>query len=220
MSEVLDIIEIGAAKFPSARGRKAAPLTLTKLRDLTDADALAISEGNLPSKDSHPAPIKTIRATHHALARLLAQGVRDGEASAITGYCPSRISILKQDPTFSELISYYSSQVEEKFLDTHERLAKLGQSFIDEIQERLEAAPEEFSIGQLYGGAELCLDRSSAPPKGKGPGGGANPQGAAPPQIAITFVTPAPAEPLRAVQRVEDQREQVIDGVAVEVVGR
>jgi hypothetical protein len=47
------------------------------------------------------------RDAHHRLARYLALGLRDYEVSAVTGYSLSRISILKSDPAFENLISIY-----------------------------------------------------------------------------------------------------------------
>ncbi len=64
--------------------------------------------------------------------------MRDVEASAVTGYDPSRISILKRDPSFAELLEHYrrcENSLEADFVDRTQRLAN---SVVNEIADRLE----------------------------------------------------------------------------------
>jgi hypothetical protein len=117
------------------------------------------------------------------LARLLAEGRKSEECSLITGYSTTRIWILKQDPAFKDLVAYYAAQTEAKFLDVHERLAALGMSTLDELQERLESDPDGFKNRELMELAEFALDRSVTKDSRKG-----GPQGT-PPAVAITFVS-------------------------------
>jgi hypothetical protein len=186
------ILDLGVRSFGSARGgrRPAKDAGLVRLRSLTENDAALLDEA--APVGSKPPPIKSANAKHHSLARLLAQGVEQVEASAITGYCISRISILKQDPTFQELLAFYREQKAEVFIDTQRKLADLGNVCVDEIAERLEASADEFSTGQLLEIAELCLDRSVAPKKGLGQGGaGSNDGRPSTPTVRIEFVAPA-----------------------------
>ena len=170
--------------LPSARGRKRAKVEMQVLRELTVADLGVLLDP--PKAGVETRPLARLRHTHHFLARLLAEGKRPGECSLITGYAPSRISILQNDPAFQELLEYYKTQTQEVYLDVHQRLATLGISTIEELQERLEANPDGFTAGQLMALAELVLDRSVAPPKGAKVGGGGN----SPTNITIEFVTP------------------------------
>lgn len=148
----------------SARGKAAGPLSMVLLRSLTDADLEVLA--NPPTKGIGGGELKRLRTSHHHLARLLAEGCKPGECSAITGYSPSRVSVLQADPAMQELIAYYKEQVNAKYLDVHERLAVLGGSAIDEIKERMEENPGDISTGQLLAIAEFSFDRSVAPPKG------------------------------------------------------
>jgi hypothetical protein len=107
-----------------------------------------------------PAPKQTltqIRHTHHQLARLLATGTKEQEASLITGYKPTYISVLKGDPSFQDLMEYYAAQREQIFVDVVERMRSLGLATIDELQARLEEEPDEFSRRELMELAELML---------------------------------------------------------------
>ena len=169
----------------SARGRRTVPLSIEVVRELNTGDLEVLA--NPPKQGITTTPLAKLRHTHHMLARLIAEGRPGVECSAITGYSQSRISILKHDPAFEELVEYYKGQAEAKYLDVHERLAGLGIDTIEELQDRLASEPEKFSARELMELAELTLDRSVAPPKG---GAKANGGGGAPVAIAINFVTP------------------------------
>lgn len=168
----------------SARGRKASPLHMEYCRELNGADLELIQ--NPPEKGITTRPLVKLRHTHHFLARMLAEGRKNGEVALMTGYSPSRISILQNDPAFKELISYYKENVEAKYLDVHERLATLGLSSLDELQERLESEPDSFKHRELLELAEFALDRSATKEQRKGQGG------TPPPAITISFVGSPP----------------------------
>lgn len=154
----LDIRDLESLVVRSARGRQPAPVAMTYVRDLGAEDADVIERP--PELGSKPPTIARLRTAHHALARLLAEGVPAVQASAITGYSPSRISILQNDPAFQELLEYYKSQVAEQYLNVHERLGALGMSAVDELGHRLEEEPESFKNRELMELAEMALDRS------------------------------------------------------------
>lgn len=136
-------------------------LELEVLRELTPSDLAA-----LPSPKSKPHVVKTLRHTHHLAAKLIAEGRKNQEVCAITGYSPSRVSILKQDPAFQDLVAYYAEQVREAFTNVHAKLAALGEACVEELMERLDDKPESFSHNQIREVMEATLDRSVAPKKG------------------------------------------------------
>jgi len=178
---------------------------MEQVRELTGADLELIH--NPPPKGIVATPLSRIRNSHHMLARLLASGKKPGEVSLITGYSPSRVSVLQNDPAFKELVEYYSTQVEAKYLDVHERLASLGLSTLDELQERLESDPQAFKNRELLELAEFALDRSVTKEARKGGGNGAG----GPPAISISFVgAPVPIEAPKA-------KPFTLDGDFVEV---
>lgn len=157
------------------------------VRDLTAADLSDIGA----SPNAVVRPLARIRNTHHQLAKLLAEGRKQVECAAITGYAQSTISILLHDPAFQELLAYYTTQKEAVYLDVHQRLAQLGLTAVEELQERLELSPEKFSNEMLNKIMESTMDRSVAPARGspQGAGGGTN--------VAVTveFITPPPPAP-------------------------
>lgn len=126
------------------RGRRAAPLEVRVLGDVGESD-LALLAG---SRGTAAPTIKKLRDRHHALARCLAGGMKDGEASLVTGYDPSRISILKSDPTFRQLMAEYKEIAEGAFADFQTRAAVVTVEALNQIQEELEEDAERVEAGQ------------------------------------------------------------------------
>lgn len=145
---------------PRTRGRAPIALQPDVVRPLRREDLALLSS----EKGVKAPPIAKLRARHHTLARLLAQGTPIVDCMAITGYERSRISILQGDPTFVELVTYYANLVEEKYLDTHARLGELTTNALEELNERFENAPQEFSVGQLTELVKLGADRTGHGP--------------------------------------------------------
>lgn len=166
--------------YPQIRargGKKPAPeLFLEIVGPITEEDLPKLQNPDLLG--SQPIPIQQLRASHHNLAQLIARGMPDQEAALITGYSPSRISILKKDPSFAELLAGYKEIREHVFVDTLERMKILGLSSLDELQERLESDPKGWTNRELMEMADLLLVKPRiATPMGQGSPAGA---GAAP----------------------------------------
>ncbi len=141
-------------------GRNSAPLTAVVLGDLTVEDLTT-----LQTEGSTKAPqIKKLRERHHALAKAIVDGIPDGDAGIICGYTPSRVSILKADPTFIELMEFYKTTKHERYVELHDKIANLGTDAVDELTERLETAPDTITIGQLVEISKMTLDRSGFGP--------------------------------------------------------
>lgn len=98
--------------------------------------------------DSTPSLLK-VRHSHHELARLIALGKPDQEVSLITGYAPAWISTLKRDPTFAELLKFYSANRDLKFQDTLERMKVLGLHTLEELADRLMTDPAGWTKREL-----------------------------------------------------------------------
>jgi hypothetical protein len=96
---------------------------------------------------------------------LLAEGRTAVECSLITGYAQSRISLLQKDPAFKQLLDHYSGVHQEVYINVHERLAGFSLDALEELQERLETAPEKFSNSELMSMIPLGFDRAGFGPK-------------------------------------------------------
>jgi hypothetical protein len=177
----------GATAIPRRVRSDSAPV-LAYTRDLTPQDIASLAE---PGPVQQPAKtIAKLRASHHSLARLLAQGTSDVEASAITSYDAGTIYKLRADPTFQELLAYYKDQVQGQYLDVHSRLATLGTTAVEMLQEKLDTTePTDIPYKVLREIGEFALDRSIAPAKGGPRGPANNTSGFA---LNVSFVAPPP----------------------------
>lgn len=140
-------------------GRKPTAVGAAFVRELEPADLPLLASNRETKQD-----VKRITERHHALARALASGMTEGEAGAMVGLLPARVSVLKASPAFRELMDLYRSNVDRVFTDTAARLAGLAHDAIVEIAERLEDAPEEITTGQLLQIASMAADRTGLGP--------------------------------------------------------
>jgi hypothetical protein len=131
MTNLLDGIQLS-----ELRGRKQRELTATPVRPVTEADLAVLRSAE---KGSMPRPIMRLRDRHHAIARMVANGMSNGQISLVSGMDPSRISILRSDPTFRQLVDDYRSIEESLQADFMERAATLTLTAMDAMQEALES---------------------------------------------------------------------------------
>jgi hypothetical protein len=147
----LNIVNLGGP------GRPAKPLEAVVLRDLNTAD---LELAAATERHSQPPALKKITDRHHALARLLASGTKEGEAAMILGMDNSRVSILKNSPAFVELLDLYRSEVDREFATTLDHMAGLSRDALLELRERLEDNPDKFSNRELLSVIGDMSDRS------------------------------------------------------------
>lgn len=144
---------------PASRGRKPSGVQGVMTRELAPEDVQKLHGLSFGALGSAAAPLKRLKHSHHGLARLVADGVREGEIAAVTGYSLTYISTIKKSPDFVELVAYYAEQKREVYLDVHQRLSSLSMDAVDELQGRLAEEPERFDNRELKEIAEMGLDR-------------------------------------------------------------
>jgi hypothetical protein len=128
------------------------PLAWELGRSLSEAEARTPGQ----SPVSH---VKKLRERHHALARMLAAGMMPQECGQALGYCPSRISILQNDPSFKELLEFYKGNLNSAVMDIQAKLGLLAGDTISELQDRLEDEPESFKNTELTELLKATTDR-------------------------------------------------------------
>ncbi len=159
----LDELDLGLDLGRIGPGRQRKDPEPEFVRELSEADL------RMPAKQVTKAPlVKELRDRHHALARVLATGSSEADASRIVGYTPSRISILKADPQFRELVEFYRGTATEVIADFRERMALVGLTATALLGERLEDQPEEVGTGLLNDIVKTMADRTGHAPQ-KGP---------------------------------------------------
>lgn len=141
---------------------KAPPPEAEFLRELGDADFALLAQ----EKGSTTPPLKRLRDRHHTAARLLAAGTSEANVAAITGYDISRISILKNDPAFAELLVFYRTEVNAQYAGLHEQLAGMSLDAAIILRERMESEDpaDKLTTTQL-----LEIMRTGADRTGHGP---------------------------------------------------
>lgn len=124
-------------------------------RDLVPADIEALK---LP-RGTAPRSLMRIHASHHALAKCLAAGMKPAQAALVTGYSPGRIGQLANDPAFTALVEDYRLEAKSVFADMGERLLNVGLDFLELLQEKVYDSPETFTIPMLMDGIKMAADR-------------------------------------------------------------
>lgn len=141
--------------------------------ELKDLDILRVREVRqdemkmLEAPREKARPLRRIGERHHALARALASGMPDWQASATTGYDHAYISILKADPTFRELLEFYRDKTNVQYEDMHAQLAGLSFDAIVELRHRLEEQPEKLRSEELKELIRLGADRTGFGPSSR-----------------------------------------------------
>ncbi len=150
MQNILDLTLAELGHRPSK------PLNVGEPVALQESDIMLLSE----DRGTQAPPIKKLRERHHSLARMLADGMKDGDAAIACGFSASRVSILKGDPAFQELVAFYRERRAERYYDGHKAMAELHLDTVMELTDRLEEKPEDFSLGHLMELAKLTADRT------------------------------------------------------------
>lgn len=130
------------------------------VRELEESDLVLLQS----ARGSKPPTIRAIRERHHALARCLALGLKQEEAARTCGYCISRVSILMADPTFKELVTFYTNEANAAVADFQDRATQVALTALDIVAERLEDTPEDVSTGQALEIAKVLGDRTGHAP--------------------------------------------------------
>lgn len=142
------------------RGRSEREVGCEVVREIEEADLVRLEgEGR-----SEPGRLKRLSERHHAAARHMASGISLFEISVMTGYTAPHLSILKNDPSFRELVSFYKEKADALYADMHTRLAGLSVDAIDELRERLEEDPKSIGTAALMEMTKMGADRTGHGP--------------------------------------------------------
>lgn len=154
--------------FPD-RGAAGAPLMFVIERPLVASDLWRLATE--PAVRTAPPILQRLSAKHHRAARLLATGRSTVDVGLVCDYTPQRLRDLQRDPSFQELMAYYTGNLEDGELEDGQRLRtkilENAELATNEISNRLEdpAAVKEIPISELRQIAAHGLDRTVAPPK-------------------------------------------------------
>ena len=123
---------------------------------------LDLSELDKPA--TMPSSIKRIRDVHHRIARRVAEGLGTTEIAQQLGYSISRISILKGDPAFQQLVEVYRKRLneieDEVWAGFQKRALMIASDGLEIIQARQEEEGETMPFSELRANVEMALDRA------------------------------------------------------------
>jgi hypothetical protein len=162
LSQAGDLLEL------SAMPEKKEPVTCVvefsllpeHLADYVDQHGKLASAQKGDEKD-----VQALRARHHGVARLLAEGVPEGVIAEMTGYTAAYISTLKNTPAMIDLVAFYRSPKNETAKVIGERLRTVADMSLELIEQRLETKGGEISISELTAVSKLGFDRSGHGPQ-------------------------------------------------------
>jgi len=122
-----------------------------------------VQVGEEPPRASTPTTLR-LRDSHHALARLLSRGVDETTCSHMTGYALSRISALKRDPLFIELMTAYRIDARDVQRDLEAMWLGIAQDYAQHAHERLHDSPDEVSVQTALDAFKVFADRAGFSP--------------------------------------------------------
>jgi hypothetical protein len=125
------------------RPPRAEPLVVEDVRPIARDDLAGLTE----ARGSEAPPIKKLRYKHHSLARALADGLSEREAGLVAGYTLSRVSILKNDPAFKDLITFYQGQHRDYRDIVQEKNSQVTLAALEELDTRLSSKEQRKKIG-------------------------------------------------------------------------
>lgn len=110
--------------------------------------------------------VESLKDSHHMLARLFAIGLTNGEVAERAGYSISRVSILRNDPLFNELVQGYIAMVDDQFIESVDEYFRLAEAAriksMRMINDKLDTE-EDLSISELMKIHDSAADRTGYP---------------------------------------------------------
>ena len=111
--------------------------------------------------------VGTMRARHHAIARLLAAGQKPATIARIVDTTPASIATLERSPHFQALLQEYMNAFDKEAIDTLTRMKILGNLTLDELTHRVVVSPSGFKPSELIELTKVVADRTGLGPTSK-----------------------------------------------------
>lgn len=124
-----------------------------------------VARGDVAPVNTTWNPIKSLRDSHHAVARLVAAGLRDEEVALATGYAVGRVGTLRtRDPMFRDLVEHYRINKDQAAIALEAKLRLIAEDTAQLIHERILDAPEEVGTAQAVEIFKAMADRAGYAP--------------------------------------------------------
>jgi len=130
---------------------------ITDIREVTRAD---LTHLQAPRPQGH---IQSLKDSHHRVARAVASGMSNREVAETCGMSYNRVSQLKDDPSFIELVAHYRTMLTEEWRETADPVTDYMRSNALKaeqlISDRLDKAMEEDETIPLSQLVQVTSDR-------------------------------------------------------------
>ena len=97
-----------------------------KTPEVSDFRALTRAVLSLLAEKRPAVTLQTLRDSHHRIARAVATGLRNDEIALACGISQNRVSVLKKDPAFNELVAHYRGIVTAEFIRTTDHFMEVA----------------------------------------------------------------------------------------------
>lgn len=145
--------------LPRARVYRQQP-EVSDIRVLSRAD-LSVLAIPRPSRS-----LQSLRDSHHRVARAVAAGLSGAVIAETCGISQNRVSVLRQDPAFIELVAHYRAVVTAEYINSIDPVIEFmrtnaikAQAQIAQKLEEAEEKGETLPTRELLGISELGFDR-------------------------------------------------------------
>lgn len=81
---------------------------------------------------------KRMRFVHHAIARMMATGMKQVEIAAAVGVSETMISLQHRNPAFQELVAFYQEKADKEAFDLGQQIFFAGAEALDVVRDRLQ----------------------------------------------------------------------------------
>lgn len=136
-------------------------VTITDIRPLTRADLSHLTV----KRDAKT--IQSLRDNHHRIARAVAGGLSNADIALTCGVSISRVSSLRPDPAFVELVAHYRALITEAWVTTSDPVTEFmranslkAQAMISDKLDEAAEKNEFLPTRDLLGIAEFGADRT------------------------------------------------------------
>lgn len=114
-------------------------------------------------EEDNPADLKKIREKHHSVARLVASGLSHSMVAQLSGYTASYLSVLLNNPSMEELVSFYRAANGNAAQVITENLRTVGSKALEKLASKIEG--DQLNPTELIAAAKLGFDRAGHGPK-------------------------------------------------------
>jgi hypothetical protein len=168
------------------------PLEIAIVRELTEQDLkdLLVGPHSVMVATQRPkaVSVSNLKASHHKLAQLVAQGMARPSIAMLTGFSTATIARYETDPAFQALVEHYMAVVELEFVDIVAKMRDIGEDALGILKNRIDTAEEQMTNREILEIIDAMITKPMAAQAKMSQG--ANAPAPASPTINISFKSP------------------------------